>query len=254
VNDPVPSDAGRAEELFVADLLFGLTPDEEAEYDRLRSTAAADFDSLAGAIGALDATWAGVSLMRLPTHLREKIRADALTELSPPRPRPARSRLTRVLPWAISAACAAALLVTLVLNRPAREPDAAQQRAQLLASAPDVVRAEWEQGPTPVPGAGGDVAWSPAEQRGYMLFRGLPANEPTVEQYQLWIFDRNQSEKTPIDGGVFDVPAGGEVVVPVRAKLAVKDVYLFAVTVEKPGGVVVSSRERLPLVAKVQPQ
>ena len=54
-----------------------------------------------------------------------------------------------------------------------------------------------------------------------------------------------------MDGGVFDVSADGEVIVPIDPKLGVVDPTLFAVTIEKPGGVVVSSRERLPLLASV---
>ena len=84
-----------------------------------------------------------------------------------------------------------------------------------------------------------------------MLFNGLPVNNPAEFQYQLWIFDRRQDERYPIDGGVFDVQADGSVVVPVAAKLRVNEPYLFAVTIEKPGGVVVSSRERLPLLAQL---
>lgn len=86
-----------------------------------------------------------------------------------------------------------------------------------------------------------------------MLFDGMRVNDPSVEQYQLWIFDRNQDEKTPIDGGVFDIPSDSEVVVPIRAALKVREPYLFAVTVEKPGGVVVSDRQRLILTAAVNP-
>ena len=57
------------------------------------------------------------------------------------------------------------------------------------------------------------------------------------------------------DGGVFDVPpGGGDVVVPIRVKLGVTRPKLFAVTVEPPGGVVVSNRERIPLLAKVPPK
>ena len=71
-------------------------------------------------------------------------------------------------------------------------------------------------------------------------------------QYQLWIFDAKQDERYPIDGGVFDVdPQSGDVIVPIRAKLHVVDPKMFAVTVEKPGGVVVSSRDRIALLAKV---
>ena len=84
-----------------------------------------------------------------------------------------------------------------------------------------------------------------------MRFRGLAPNDPTERQYQLWIFDPSRSdwEAEPVDGGVFDVGAGGEVVVPIDAKLAVAETALFAVTLEVPGGVVVSDRERLVLTA-----
>ena len=85
-----------------------------------------------------------------------------------------------------------------------------------------------------------------------MLFRGLPVNMPSKEQYQLWIFARNQSDQTPIDGGVFDITSTEEVIIPINAKLFVQDAFMFAITIEKPGGVVVSSRERLPLLAKVE--
>ena len=57
---------------------------------------------------------------------------------------------------------------------------------------------------------------------------------------------------TPVDGGVFDVDSSGSVTIPIDAKLKVDSPYLFAITVEKPGGVVVSSRERLALVAPVK--
>jgi hypothetical protein len=65
---------------------------------------------------------------------------------------------------------------------------------------------------TPFADATGDIVWAGPRQQGYMRFRGLPVNTPTKEQYQLWIFDKNQSDKTPIDGGVFDIPTTGEVI------------------------------------------
>lgn len=84
-----------------------------------------------------------------------------------------------------------------------------------------------------------------------MRFKGLVANDPQVFQYQLWIFDAQRDERHPVDGGVFDVPPGAdEVIVPIHAKLPVGQPVLFAITVEKPGGVVVSDRERIALVAK----
>ena len=121
-----------------------------------------------------------------------------------------------------------------------------------MLAAADAVEIAWSVTEDPAAaGAGGDVLWSTARQAGFMRFRGLPVNDPAVSQYQLWIFDAKQDERYPIDGGVFDVTEDGEVVVPIEAKIAVVEPTLFAITIEKPGGVVVSSRERLVLAAAV---
>jgi anti-sigma-K factor RskA len=84
-----------------------------------------------------------------------------------------------------------------------------------------------------------------------MRFSGLAKNDPSRAQYQLWIFDKARDDKYPVDGGVFDVDSEtGDVLVPIKATLAVNAPTLFAVTLEKPGGVVVSKRERLVVLAK----
>lgn len=97
----------------------------------------------------------------------------------------------------------------------------------------------------------GAVVWNAKEQAGVMRLQGLAANDPRVAQYQLWIFDAERDDRFPVDGGVFDVPAGaGEALVPIQARLPVGKAVLFAITVETPGGVVVSSRDRIALVAQ----
>ena len=139
------------------------------------------------------------------------------------------------------------------LTRVGREPPVAEARERLLASA-DTIRIDWTATKDPAAnGATGDVVWSPSAQQGFMRFRGLEANNPERTQYQLWIFDAKRDERYPVDGGVFDVPPTGDVVVPIRPAVRVDSPVLFAVTIEKPGGVVVSNRERLPLLAKVTP-
>ena len=100
----------------------------------------------------------------------------------------------------------------------------------------------------------GELVWDSATQAGVMRFTGLDANDPSREQYQLWIFDASRGEFTespleiehPVDGGVFNIPEGRSVVeVPINAKIPVGEPVLFAVTVEPPGGVVVSDRSRI---------
>ena len=82
-----------------------------------------------------------------------------------------------------------------------------------------------------------------------MRFKGLAVNDAKQLQYQLWIFDKHRDQAFPVDGGVFDVSSTGEVIVPISAKLRVDEPVLFAVTVEAPGGVVVSKRERIVVTA-----
>ncbi|MEL6430186.1 MAG: anti-sigma factor [Planctomycetota bacterium] len=111
---------------------------------------------------------------------------------------------------------------------------------------PDVSHSPWSVGDLT-----GEVVWSDADNAGYMYIDGLGVNDPEVAQYQLWIF-RGQdpaAEPHPVDGGVFDVTTDGGVVVPIDAKIAVGSAGLFAVTVEEPGGVVVSERESIVAVA-----
>ena len=129
----------------------------------------------------------------------------------------------------------------------------AEQRTQILNANPaDLFQIEWS-ATDPKSNITGDVVWSDQDQEGYMSFRGLPKNDPTVEQYQLWIFDKSRSDAHPVDGGVFDIDsASGETIVPIDAKITVDQAVMFAVTVERPEGVVVSDRSRLPLLAKIE--
>jgi hypothetical protein len=129
--------------------------------------------------------------------------------------------------------------------RPA-PPTAAQEREALLAKTDSL---KIPLGATKDPAAAGvtgDVVWDPATQRGFLHFAGLAPNDPAMHQYQIWIFDAGRDKRYPVDGGVFDVPADArEVVIPIRASLMVRKPAAFAVTLEKPGGVVVSGREHV---------
>lgn len=127
----------------------------------------------------------------------------------------------------------------------------AELRASLM-NQPDRLEKVWTATEDPdAAGASGDVIWHTELQQGYMRFAGLPVNDPSVTQYQLWIFDDTQDERYPIDGGVFDIESSGEVVIPIDAKIQVRQPKLFAITIEKSGGVVVSSRERIVLIASL---
>ena len=131
-------------------------------------------------------------------------------------------------------------------------PEVPRIDVQAIAAEPDALRLPWQATSDPTAAnAAGEVVWSGTRQTGFMRIRGLASNDPARLQYQLWVFDAQRDDRYPVDGGVFDVPAGRqEVVVPIDVKLPVDDAVLFAVTVEKPGGVVVSSRERIALLAQ----
>lgn len=89
----------------------------------------------------------------------------------------------------------------------------------------------------------GDIVWNGERGEGFLRVSGIAPNDPGEFQYQLWIVDSTRDERYPVDGGVFDMPSDcSEVIVPIRAAVPVGEAALFAVSVEKPGGTVVSDR------------
>ncbi len=196
----------------------------------------------------------------LPQALRARIAQDASREietslqLARRKPRlPGMSPTWTPAAWLGWGAAAACLLVAVSMwwtNSGQKSPlDLARQRQQLLQEQGTVTALLAP--PAPDGRAHGDVVWSSSSQSGFMRLQGLPINDPTVKQYQLWIFDPSQDERYPIDGGVFDVTSEGEIIVPIHAAIRAKQPNLFAITVEKPGGVVVSQRDPLVLLGKV---
>jgi len=261
----------RQDELLAARALEGLDPEDASALLRLRAADDDGFDLAAAAVAL-----ATVPSEPLPEALAAKVLAAApgaaRAAAAPvpgggpgarPLPAPPRRDLLRLGGWAAAAAClvvaGAAWLrppevrVTerVVLQSPPPEPPPAVRRAALLREAADVLTSAWAATGDPAArGASGDVVWSGARQVGFMRIRGLERNDRARAQYQLWIFDADRDAAHPVDGGVFDV-AGEEVVVPIHAAVAVGRPTLFAVTVERPGGVVVSRRERIVLAAAV---
>lgn len=219
-------------------------------------------------------------LQALPAELANKIRRDAAAHLPQAMPGEVRlearseTRSTRGKSWLAAGWWAAACLAGVVLWQWSGQPKVpiaaegtpslTELRSQLLATDPAAVTVAWKRAsddPSLVAGEAalevvgglGDVVWSAARQQGFMRFRGLAANDPSKAQYQLWIFDAERPGAYPVDGGVFDLPqtAAGDVLVRIDPRLPISRATAFAITVEQPGGVVVSSRERLPLLAAV---
>lgn len=180
---------------------------------------------------------------------------------------PKRSSISSWLGWALAGAACIALAFNIYTTRvqepevvkgptPTITPEKPDMKKQFdeMMSAPNMVKAKWGAMPTTsddLKGVSGEIVWSDEKQAGFMRFRGLPVNDKSREQYQLWIFENAKLEDHPKDGGVFDVSTDGEVIIPIDAKLAAKDPKVFAITVEKPGGVVVSDRKKIAALAKV---
>jgi anti-sigma-K factor RskA len=257
----------RLSELLADRATQGLTAEELAELKFLQEQQGKqEDDSFDIAAAALSLT-----IIRLdepmPTHLRSRLVADAdkffaasqTTEKQTAQviQFPLRKNFIQWAGWAVAAAACVILAIVFFANRPTtvlpkRELTLTEQREQLIAKA-NIIQTSWKGTTQPeAKDVVGDVVWNNAEQKGFMRFRGLPVNDVSKETYQLWIFDANQDEKFPIDGGVFDVKENGEVIIPIDAKIKVTKPTLFAVTIEKPSGVVVSKRDRLVLIAQVQ--
>lgn len=231
----------------------GLDADAQAQLEALIATSD-DFD-----VDAYDVAAAVVELAlmpgageTMPEALRRSLEADAdrfagepsqpmsIAPDAPPAPTQTQPRVDVIgrlgrLGWL---AAAAGIAIAVFVSLPPAEPTVDERRAQLLATADGVMQLPWKALETErFGGIKGDVVWSTDRQEGYMRIAGIPANNPTEQQYQLWIVDPTRDTE-PIDGGVFDVPASGEVVIPIDPKLRAGAPVAFALTLEKPGGVV----------------
>jgi hypothetical protein len=273
-------------DLLTKKVLYGLEPEEESQLAQFdQAMVEAEFRSLELTAAAINMAELG-EIEPMPDHLFARVAETAhdwmpkaavedtapATAWQPAEGRgisyeePERTGMGWFgwLGWAAAAAASIALAFNVFVYRPA-SPDAAKQeppaqpqpvtpaelRAQLLNS-PNAIKAEWGPGNVKeISQISGDVVWSDDKQTGYMRFRGLPKNDASKEQYQLWIFEDAKLEPHPKDGGVFDVTADGEVIIPINAKLLTRSPKVFAVTIEPPGGVVVSKREKIAALAKV---
>lgn len=203
---------------------------------------------------ATAATIASLHPEPLPRDLRSQLIRAGLSQLTTPvtaspATRPTSAAPARRLPWlTVGGYAAAACLAILLILRPSPSSPSTPPPREALLTQNGTVRIAWT--PTnPESTAQGDVVWSERHQAGYMRFANFTPNRPEVSQYQLWIFDEARPEATPVDGGVFDIPSTGEVIIPIHPKLNITKATLFAVTEEPPGGVVVSDRSKLHLIA-----
>lgn len=285
---PGGADHDRLLELMADEVVGPLSSEDEAEMVRLldKLPQYQGDETFLKAVAAADLCFMAedARLEPLPSTLRARLIGAADTAIPAPFLRitgapdhggvragagpTAEPRLAAWTGWVAAAAC---LLLAVsawwpsLTGQSARDPSLSQSepdpvrslRNEILQTSVDPIVATLaalpdRPDPSVLPEVTGDVLWSDSRQQGVLRIKGLKPNDPTQSQYQLWIFDRTQPDRTPIDGGVFDVPSSEEVLVPIEAKLEVRGPFQFAITVEKPGGVVVTDRTRIALLGQVQ--
>lgn len=254
-----PSAQDRFEELEAGRILGDLDAGELREWKELSASLGARPDfSLELTAAAIETEFLRDKTEALPTALTRSLRED-MTKFtrqasgtgSPELPFPLWRRLlsSGETAWAVAAVLAALLVATFLSQPSPTTPTPESAKVGLLERAPDLVKASFSgvERYTPM---SGEVIWSDREQEGYMTLTNLPANDPAKNQYQLWIVDPGRDDK-PVDGGVFDIPAGETTaVIPIRNPLAVSRPRAFVITLEQPGGVVVSKQEVVVALAK----
>lgn len=249
----------RMQELAADRVLWGLSESEEQELAGFGSASQVEVDEFELAGAAIAAAMVQATADQPPPHVQARLRWAASNflagrdEAAPsetgsgdraasPVAEVHAARRRGMPAWSGWVAAAAAAIVALVLwVERARTPSPVSPEARLQAfldEHPDAQRRSWEVGP------GGDVVWSASASSGFLVIDELPVNDGSF-QYQLWIFDRGRSTDHPVDGGVFDIEHTGRTVIPIDAKIAVDDAFGFAITKERPGGVVVSDRENV---------
>ncbi|HEX2791144.1 MAG TPA: anti-sigma factor [Steroidobacteraceae bacterium] len=86
--------------------------------------------------------------------------------------------------------------------------------------------------------------WDNERQDGVFIVRNLKPL-PSDKDYQLWIIDPKYP--SPVDAGVFQVDAKGNVKQDFRAKLPIQTANQFAVTIEQKGGAAVPNTKAMVL-------
>jgi hypothetical protein len=254
-------------ELLADDAVGQLEEGDRAELDALLGGERDESMELAAA--AATVAMLAPEVMAMPDSLRARLEVEARRSAWAVSPPPAPLRLgddgpemaTRGwawLGWVAAAACLAVAVAAWWPEAPLA-PDAAMDR--FLATHPDAARGEltdWAldgEGPE-IPGVTGEVVWSEEDQTGYLRLVGLPANDPTREQYQLWIVDergladKETGQSNRISGAIFDAETG-ETIVPIDPAIPVRNAGAFAVTIEAPGGVWASDMTRRVVIASV---
>ncbi len=258
-----PANQQRLLELLADQSLQGISPEEQAELRTLLAGSNIDPETIDRLAARIAVALTPAPREPLPAALRARIlhSAKVLPQFQPTTassvtPLRNRSRSWREgFAWLVAVASLAGLLVSLTVSSldPKLPPVIANKPLEQEA---DLVRLPWTATEdAAAKNAKGEVLWSNAAQAGQVKVTGLAKLDPTQAQYQFWIFDAAQDDRYPINGGIFSIDdATRTATISINPEIRVVNPAMFAVTVEKPGGVVVSGRERLVLLAKNEPK
>jgi len=243
----------RFEELDAGRALGDLSLDEVKEWQKLvkdqQSEKSSDFDWI-----TVELEIENSETCPLPSSLVTRLKSTVPAFTNKEKRDPSPTQIVSIIPW-LGWAAAACLLVFFNLPDsdtpvPAPELTAEQKLEALVREAPETQRLAFSPATDPYSEISGEVVWNDERQEGYMSLVNLPVNDPTKNQYQLWIVDPERDE-LPVDGGVFDIPEGSDTaVIPIRNALQVSKPTLFVITLEQPGGVVKSKQEVVVALAK----
>ncbi len=146
-------------------------------------------------------------------------------------------------------------LLAMIRTKSAREARAEIVRAAFKGSedvvtVPILASASFSPDAVSVPQALGDVIWSGDSQKGMLHLTSLAPIATQGDVYQLWVVDALRDEKFPVSAGTFRVSATEPVtLVPFTPAVKVGYASRFMITIERNGGVVVTSGEDVTAVA-----
>ena len=242
----------RFDELDAGRILGDLTSKETSEWQLLaRDNENSNFIDLELLATELELQF--TQPCNLSSSLSNKL-ANTIPAFSNKNKQKSATQIISILPW-LGWAAAACLLVLFNIPEssiPSAVPELtyAQKLDSLTKEAPETQRLAFSPASDPYNNISGEVIWNDERQEGYMSLVNLPINDPTQNQYQLWIVDPERDE-LPVDGGVFDISSGSETaVIPIRNALKVFKPVAFVITLEQPGGVVKSKQEIVVALAK----
>jgi hypothetical protein len=267
-----PAERNRLMELLADDALGMLDASDSAELGALRARAGVDRVSYDDIVAGLILAGDDSRDAGMPRDSADRLKAAGRSMLgaapsSAPVGRTPKSGVPAFVAWTGWLAAAAGFVLAASLwfgqRTPVQQPVATPTEPTIVERM-DGLLAEPETIVIPFAAAGliegrenaGDLVWNPRLQRGFLRVAALDANDPAKNQYQLWIFDKAR-ETYAVDGGVFDVASTqpvdeqGRTIIPFEPALRVSDPAAFAVTIEQPGGVVVTDQTGLVLLAPV---